>query len=508
MRGSESEYSGSLLVTAFSLWPLKKMTEETQIGVEGTAPDPAVIAAAESPTVQESSENSQASVLGSDEAPQQPEEEKDPLEGLPSLEQIKQDAEKKVPYAIGLANVVEAYEGVKPLKALEPWKEVAELVGDPIQARTAYELVKSLRTPVEGNPNEFTTRPFLERVDQERPGSANQIFHDLLTYEVPDENGRVDTLVRHMYRSHGLDPDRVDDYRNIDTLRASGVVSAEDLARIPEQHREAFRSLSQVSQDSVLSLIKSGDPSYALEADEHLRNAQLALEARQYRQQQEEAQQKAAEQQQVEYQQQVAQAVEADMAAEVHDIHDSILNKSLGQFTFSSDATQDSLTKTQIMATLATLQNPAYRFVAENALKAVGVTLNGFDELANRWTQERVKYIAFKAAGQENTWDAREALSKATYARQQILARLNDYALKLAQASGERAAGAAAQQGSQLAAATSRYVPPGTAASQQGNTNPYMNNPYDPATQRQEWVKWYRDLDKANGLNGASMFSG
>lgn len=477
--------------------------DELQTDVSGTAPDPAVVAAADSSPAPESSSPDEGSVsaVSAEDAKAVETAEVDPLEGLPTAEELQKQAEEKIPHAQALANLRTAYEGVSSLK---PWKEVAETIGDPLQARTAYELVQALRTPVEGQPNEYTTKPFIERIDQERPGSANQIFHDLLTYEVPDENGRVDTLVRHMYRSHGLDPDRVDDYRNIDSLRASGVVSAEDLNRIPEQYREAFRTLSKDGQDDILELLKAGEPSYGLRAEEHLRNAQDAMEARQYRQQQEEAQRKAAEQQQVEYQQQVQQAVEADLSTEVKSIHDSILEKSLAQFTFSSDAVQDSIIKGGIMSTLATLQNPAYRFVAENALKSVGVTLNGFDELANRWTQERVKYIAFKAAGQENTWDAREALNKATFAKQQILAKLNDYALKLAQANGERAAAAASQTGSQLSAATSRYVPSGTGTGQQGNANPYLNNPYEIGTP--EYFAFNRKIDKEYKLTGASVF--
>lgn len=489
------------------LLPLYEMEMEGGGGVGVATPDPAVIAAADSPSALESSSpESTADGVTVEEGQQATEPEQvDPLKDVPTLEELQKQAEQKVPYAQALANLRTAYEGVKPqVEQFVPWKETIETIGDPVQARTAYELVKSLRTPIEGQPDEFTTRPFLERVDQERPGSANQIFNDLLSYEVPDENGRVDTLVRHMYRSHGLDPDRVDDYRNIDTLRASGVVSAEDLARIPEQYREAFRTLSKDGQDDILELLRAGDPSYGLRAEEHLRNAQQALEARQWREQNERAQQNAAAQQQAEYEQQVQQALWQDISTEVRSIHDSILEKSLSQFTFSSDATQDSIEKGKIMSTLATLQNPAYRFVAENALEAVGVSLNGFDELANRWTQERVKYITFKAAGQENTWDAREALSKSTVAKQQILAKLNDYALKLVQASGERAAAVASQTGGQLSAATARYVPSGTGTGQQGNANPYLNNPYEIGTP--EYFAFNRKIDKEYKLTGASVF--
>lgn len=469
----------------------------------GATPDPAVIAAADSSPALESSSNADG-VTVEEKAPEI--QEVDPLQDVPSLEELQKLAEQKVPNAAALANLRTAYEGVKPLKALEPWKEVAEVVGDPLQAKTAYELIKSLQTPVEGT-NEFTSKPFIERIDQERPGSANQIFHDLLTYEVADERGYRDTLVRHMYRSHGLDPDRIDDYRNIDTLRASGVVSAEDLNRVPEQYRDAFRSLSKDGQDDVLELLRAGDPTYGLRAEEHLRNAQDALEARQYREQSEKAQREYAERQQVELQQQVAQAVEQDILGEVKGISDSILQKSLSQFTFSSDATQDALEKGKIISILANLQSPYafYRDMAVQNLKAVGVDVNGWDKLTTDWETERSKYVALKAAGQENTWDAREALSRSNFARQQILARANDYALKLAQFSGQKAAGAAAQQGSQLAAATARFVPSGNGNVQQGNPNPYKNNPHPIGSQ--EYFAFNREIDRQFELNGAAMLT-
>jgi len=479
--------------------------DEIQNDAGVIAPDPAVIAAADSSPAQESSSADVDNVIV--EEGQQAAQEDDPLKDVPSLEELEQQAANKVPYAQALKQLRTAYEGVKPqVDQFTPWKEVVETVGDPVQAKTAFELVKALRTPVEGT-NEYTTKPFLSQLDtQFGEGTTNQVFHDLLTYEVADENGQVDTMVRHMYRSHGLDPDRIQDYRNIDTLRASGVVTAEDLQLIPTQFHDAFRSLSKDGQDDILELIRARDtnPQYGLRAEEHLRNAQDALQAREWREQQVRAEREAAEHQQVELQQKVAQAVEGDISTEVKSIHDSIYQNLSSQFTFSSDATQNSLEHSKIMATLATLQNPTYRFVAEEALKSAGVVLNGFDELANRWEVERSKFVAYKAAGQENTWDAREALSKSTVAKQQILAKLNDYALKLAQASGERAAGVATQREGQLSAATSRYVPSGNGQVQQGNSNPYMNNPHPIGSQ--EYYAFYRELDKANKLNGASMF--
>ena len=473
----------------------------------GAAPTPPPVVEADSSPAPETSEESSADVKGSEEK-QQVVEEADPLKDVPTLEELEQQAANKVPYAQALKNLRAAYEGVKPqIDRFEPWKAAVENIGDPAQAQTAYELVRSIQTPVEGQPNEFTSKPFIDRIDQERPGSANQLFHDLLTYEVPDENGRMDTLVRHMYRAHGLDPDRVDDYRNIDTLRTSGIVSAEDLNRVPEKYREAFRALSQDGQEDILQLLRANEPLYGLRAEEHLRNAQDALEARQWREQADKAREQAAQQQAVEFRQHVEQAVESDIGQQVQSIHDSILQKSLSQVTFSSDATQDTLEKSKILSVVANLQSPYpfYRDLAVRSLKAVGVEVNGWDKLTQDWEHERSKYVALQAAGQGDTWDGREALSKSNFMYQQILARASDYVLKLAQAGGSRAAEAAAQQGSQLETATARFVPSGGGQIAQGDPNPYANNPHPFGTP--EYFKFNRDIDKQYGLNAASVFS-
>lgn len=492
-------------------------------GVGVVTPDPAVIAAADPPPAQESSsaESTADGVTVEEATATGIQEEVDPLKDVPSLEELQKQAGEKVPYAQALANLRTAYESVKPqleqVKTFEPWKEAVETIGDPIQAKTAYELIASLRSPIEGQPNEYTSKPFIERIDQERPGTANQIFHDLLTYEVADEKGNVDTLVRHQFRSYGLDPDRINDYRNIDTLRASGVVTAEDLSAIPDKYHDAFRALSQAQREDILAQRTTdaqGKVNYPAATLDYLQDKAEALEARQWREKDEQAKREASERQHAEFQQKLATDIDQDVSTEVQNIHDSILTKSLSQFTFSSDATQDSLEKGKILGVIANLQHeyPVYRNMAVRQLKAVGVDVMAPDHLGKNWDawvtdwqHERSKYIALKAAGQENTWDAREALSKSNLAKQVILTRANDYALKLAKAGGERAATAAAQAGSQLETASARFVPSGTGQGQQGNTNPYSQNPHPIGSQ--EYFAFNRKIDKEYNLTGASVFA-
>lgn len=463
---------------------------------------------ADSSPAPEPSGESQASVNGADAAQGteqvEPQGEIDPLADVPTVEELQALAAQKVPHAQALAQLRPAYEGLKAqvdeYKSLDPWKSVATTIGDPALAQSAHELVSAIHTPAPDNPSGFTARPFLERLETESPGAIDQLFADTLTLTVPDQNGKPSTVVRELVKQWGLDPDRMDDYRNIDRLRASGVVTAEDLGKIPEKYHSAFKSLSQPAQEDILAMQESNP----VAMEEYLRNAQDALEARTWREKDEAAKAEAQKAEQAKFEKDLEVTVEQDIFAEVKSLHDSIHQNLASQLKFAGDDAVNAIEYDKILSTLATLQNPAYRFVAERALKAVGINLDGFDELANRWSERRSAYKTFDAMGDK--WQANRALSEATIAKQQMLARLNDYALKLGKATGERAMAAAAQTNGQLGAASARYVPSGNGQLPSGNENPYEQNPHTVGSQ--EYYAFNRKLDREFHVTGAQMFGG
>ena len=430
----------------------------------------------------------------------------DPLADIPTLEELQKLAEQKVPHAQALAQLRPAYEGLKAqideYKPLEPWREIASTIGDPVQAKDAYDLVRSIHTEAPENPSGFTSRPFLERLEKDSPGAVDQVFADLLTLSIADENGRATTVAREYIKSLQLDPERIDEYRNIDKYRASGVVTAEDLGKIPEKYHEAFKSMSQDAREDLLEIMASKP----LVAEENLRNASRALATERFEQDQLQRQKAAEDTAQAKFQQEMVEAVDQDIVTEIQAISDSVHQNLTSQFTFSSDPIVNDLEHTKILSVLGNLQSPypVYRDMAVKALKAVGVEPNGFEDLANRLSERREAYVRFNAMG--DRMQASRALSEATFAKQQILAKVNDYAVRLAKASGERAATAAAQQGSQLAAATARFVPSGNGQMQQGDQNPYSQNPHQIGTQ--EYFAFNRRVDKEYNLTNASAFGG
>jgi hypothetical protein len=467
--------------------------------------------AADSSTAQQTAGDSQGGVNATAEAQTSTQEgqqaEIDPLQDVPTVEELTKLAEQKIPHAAALARLRPAYEGLKTqlseYQSLEPWKQVATTIGDPALAQSAHELVSAIHTPsqdFQNYPGGYDPTPFLQQIDEQSPGTAATMFSALLRFPDVDPQGGRSTVVREFLRDIGLDPDRMQDYREIDKLRASsGVVTAEDLAKVPESYRDAFKGMSQRAQDEVLDLLDDS-PVFA---EEILRNAERARASERFEQEQKDREAQAQRQQETEMRQRIESSVQNDITAEVKSLSDSIHQSLSSQWKPSADDTQNSLEYAKILSTIATLQNPAYRFVAEQALKAVGVDLTGFDELANRWLERRSAYVTFNETGDK--WQAQRALSDATLARQQMLVKLNDFALRLAKAGGDRLQSAASQTAQSLAAASGRFVPNGNSNGAQGGfQNPYAQNPHPVGTQ--EYYAFNRNIDKQYKLDNASVF--
>lgn len=484
------------------------MPDEVTTDVQETAaPVSASTEVADSSPAVEPSGESQASVTGTDDQnnvdAQVQGEAVDPLTGLPTDEELQAQVAQKVPYAQALAQLRPAYVAAKSAldsyKPLDPWREFAT-ANDLSIVQANHELANSIFTQSEANPSGFTTTPFLQKLEEVAPGAVDQLFVDISTIPITDNEGKESTVVREMIKSWGLDPNRIDDYRNIDSLRVSGVVTADELGKIPEKYHEAFKSLPRDAQEDLLAL-KESNPTLA---EVHLRNADRALASERFETAQREREQRERETQQQQFEQQLTQAVEQDIVTESQALSDSI-HQNLASVTLASDPTLNDLEHLKIMGVLGNLQSPfpVYRDMAVKALKAVGVEPNGFADTVQQFIAEREQVVKHKASGQIHL--ANQAESRANFARQRILLQANDMAMKLAQAGGQRAATAAQQVAAQTAVASGRYVPNTQGANVQGKQdNPYAQNPHPFGSP--EYFKYYRDIDKANEVTGASMF--
>lgn len=427
------------------------------------------------------------------------------MEGVPSEDELSKLVEQKVPYSEALARLRPAYEGLKTKLAeyepLEPWKAVAQAVPDPALAQSSYELVNALYTPSTENPSGFDPRPFLEQVEKDSPGTVDQLFATICSFPV-NVDGQVTTVVRELYKAHGLNPDRIDDYRNIDNLRASGIVTEADLAKIPEKYHEAFKALPEDARTDILAL-KESNPALA---DQYLRNAERSMASEKFESQQREREQQEQQRQEQQLAQQVENAVTQGVYGKIETWSGSIHQSLSSQWKPSTDEAINDLEYSKVLGTLAALQSPApaYRAIAEKALSKVGASIDGFDDLVNQWQAAYSAAVTYEQLGQKDSMPARRAAAQATQAEQRLLIKLNDYALKLAQPTSSRIADASTQQASQLAAASSRFVPAGNGTTQQGFENPYSQNPHPVGSP--DYYAFNRKIDREYNLTNASVY--
>jgi hypothetical protein len=230
------------------------------------------------------------------------------------------------------------------------------------------------------------------------------------------------------------------------------------------------------------------------------------LASEKFETQQRERDEQARVEQEQEQARQVESAVTQGVYGKIETWSGSIHQSLSSQWKPSTDEATNSLEYTKVIGTLAALQSPApaYRSLAEKALKQVGASLDGFDDLVNQWQTSFSAAVTYEQLGQKDSIPAKRAAAQAAQAEQRLLIKLNDYALKLAQPTSTRLANASTQQATQLAAAAGRFVPTGNGTTQQGFTNPYAQNPHPVGSQ--EYYAYNRKVDREYKLDNASVF--
>lgn len=432
---------------------------------------------------------------------QQPTEQSvDPLEGLPSLEELEQQAAANVPYAKGLASLRAAYESTKPqleeYKALQPWKDVADKIGDPVQAQSAYELQGLLHSAVPNStdPNDFTTVPFLQKIEADSPGTVDQLYADCGTFPI-EVDGVVDTVARHRFRQWGLNPDNIENYKALDsgTLSvASGIVKPDELVGIDARYHDAYRSLS-VAKRADIQTLKTTEGGEAI-IEEDLRNASRALEVDKYMKQQEVDKAQAVASRQQTLESEIQAESQASLYQATSEIYTSIHKNLAQQVKFSSDELSNELHLAGIMSNLYTLLDPEGRkLILDPVLQKAGVVLDStFDATVNRFAERLSAAKRFEKMG--DTMRQRAALSESTQARQMLTAKLNSIAMKFAQPTSAAVTANAQANGNLTAGTPARMIPNGNVAAQNGNGNPFLNNPH--AFNTPEYGKWNEDLER------------
>lgn len=182
-----------------------------------------------------------------------------------------------------------AYDSAKTQAAAyaqyQPTIEQIEQMGGFERLQQQAELGQLLFSPVE-NPQtgamEYSATPFLERVAAESPGTLQELVMNGLNYA--DPNNPEETLGHSWFRQLGLDPALYQQgvYQQIRSaedakqyLAPTAAPTAEELAAIPEQFRDAYKSLTPKQREE---LSYADDETKA----EFLQDKADALQARQF----------------------------------------------------------------------------------------------------------------------------------------------------------------------------------------------------------------------------------
>jgi hypothetical protein len=404
-----------------------------------------------------------------------PSEEADPLAGIPSTDELKKQADQKVPYAQALFNLRTAYEARNEefsqlQTGFQPVQPILDKYGDVETVESRLETLDSLFTPVV-NPDTgqtvITAAKFIERIDSDNPGMAYQLLIDSLNHTVDVGDGKQSRLYATpqiqgvMFEALGLDPKRLDDYRNIDALATAPQhtgVTLEELATIPDDRKEAYRTLP-ASLRAAWGSIDEDEQKY------HLDSAHERLETKNWREQQSRQQaetQQQAERQALEY---VSSEQNSFVQSQLQESYTSIMDDLASKVAFSGDENSNAVALGTVGAFLLALRDPDQSFATEKTLNALGVKVEpSFYEAIQMADKHMRDYKAYDLVGKKDF--ARNSLTLANNAKRQAVTKSALIALKIAKALGGVQAAAANEQGRLLQDATTGARPvPGNGAS-------------------------------------------
>lgn len=389
-------------------------------------------------------------------SPSSSEQVPDSLKGVPTLEELQ--SAPKQPYRDALINLRAAHErhleqSASQLAQLDPYRALSER-GAPEELLSRLELTDSLFTPVLQDGVEVrdpetglpltTTRPFIERLRSDAPGTSEQLLTDLLTLEDPSGQRGIDRV----FEVLGLDFNRLEEYRATSdaATRNQGAVSASDLELISPPLREAFSSFSPHEREDLLLLSDAA-------RDAVLADRQQIIAARREREQYE-------RQRAHERQQELMQIQEQAVSSLKSETYQSIRQNLLTSLKFSEDGTANEFGADLTMSALITLLDPTTRSFGERLLKSAGADFDAarFDELTARLETRARQAAALERGG--DRMRAQAARADLSQARTQLAALCNGFALKIAKHQLQQQAARASSTDAEIARAQLSARPP------------------------------------------------
>ena len=189
------------------------------------------------------------------------------LKDIPSLDELRKQAEQKLPYSEAVLRLRTAYEPLKQThqelsQRVEPWNSVLEKYQDPSEVQTNLELLEALSTPVlnNGQPvldeNQLPVTdasPFISKLASQSPARATALIQAALQHPLV-ENGVRDTALNWALRDMGIDPNDVEGYKAWKQQGAPVATEAIDLSAIPAKYHEVLKQLPAYIQKDRMDM--------------------------------------------------------------------------------------------------------------------------------------------------------------------------------------------------------------------------------------------------------------
>lgn len=410
-----------------------------------SSPDTSASTAGDVTATQGGQDNSGDATQAGSAAPTQ-----DPLEGVPTLEELSQNQSQ--PYAKALVQLRTAYEALKPqhesLKTLEPWQNIAEKHGDSAHVESLVQIVKGFSTPVEGQTDGdgvplITAVPGLQRLADTSPDTFFQIIEDGLHRFKVGEETLFDVYGKEWLQKQGISPENLEQHKEWERTGAPVAQSAVDLSNIPDKYQAAFKQLPAVKQRDLAALLASDDADQREVAEYDLIQAQERFE----RGQAETRNKQAAERQaQVRIEQSTQTAIQGKF--------ESGFNQFLQHLSTWQPTADEKVNRAYHIETASTLVNlldPNMQFANGMLYETLGMQPDAeIPQLNNQFQQQTGLVELYKARG-DKLREA-EAQRSADSAYMRLVSRLNGVAAKLVEhksrvAESSQAAARAGQHG-------------------------------------------------------------
>lgn len=439
--------------------------------------------------IAETSEQVAGTVSASD--GEQTVQETDPLEGIPTLEELQAEAERGVPYSKALVQLRTELERVKPIeKEYLPWKEVlADQTPERVKEQLGFQdqffaplVVDGQQVMDERGLPKTTSHPYYDSLEAKQQGAVMDRFLDLVDYQtVNPTTGQKEPLIQTFFRDVlGLDAHKIEQYQQIDTLiaKTNGSITPEELAKVPEADQEVYKTLpSGLRKD--WDLIDEETKAF------HLDGARNAQKFSAFMEQQQQAQQQAEQSQRQQFEAKIEQTFLQDLGTVREQAFTSLRDNLARAWQPSADTAKNEDLYDDVLAPLINLIDPDLQPMAMKRLEREGikVDIGKFNEDMAAMVGARQTYIRAQAYKDGVTAD--RALRDFNRLQTQMMAKFNTITMQRAQRYGAAAQQIAEDKGALLTTASA--VRPNISANSTVGQNAGYIDPRSDAAIMRDW---------------------